>query len=83
MMKRMMGVALVAGALAGCSDAKTAIRALEGAGYTEVETTGWSFFGCGENDTFKTSFKAKGPTGKPVAGVVCSGWLKGATIRTD
>jgi hypothetical protein len=69
--------------LVGCSDPDTARRALDGAGYTEIQITGWNWTGCAKNDTYSTGFKAKGPTGKPVEGVVCSGMLlKGATIRT-
>lgn len=69
--------------LPGCSDAPVAKRALEGAGYKNIILTGWGpFAGCSENDTFVTRFTAIGPTGIPVAGVVCSGWFKGATIRT-
>lgn len=69
--------------LSGCSDAPTATKALEGAGYSEVNITGYKFFGCSEDDTFHTGFIAKGANGKQVTGVVCSGWLKGSTIRTD
>ncbi len=69
--------------LSACSDAPTATKALESAGYTEVNVTGFKFFGCSEDDTFHTGFIAKGVNGKQVTGVVCSGFLKGSTIRTD
>lgn len=69
--------------LAACTDVPKATRALEGAGYTQIEMTGWKMFGCSENDTFHTGFRAKGPNGQPVEGVVCSALLKGATIRVQ
>ena len=77
-----MGVAVMLG-LSACSDGPAATKALQGAGYTDIHTTGYAFFGCDEKDTFHTGFIAKGPTGQHVEGVVCSGWLKGATIRTE
>lgn len=70
-------------ALSACSSSTDATKALQGAGYTEIQTDGYSFFGCGQDDSFKTKFTAKGPTGVKVEGVVCSGWFKGSTIRTD
>lgn len=81
-MKNILIALLAVTALAGCSSSNDAKKALEGAGYTNIQTHGYSFFGCSEDDTFKTKFTATGPTGKPVEGVVCSGWLKGGTIRT-
>lgn len=69
--------------LTACSDAPTATKALEGAGYSEVTITGPKVFGCSDDDTFRTGFIAKGVNGKQVTGVVCSGFLKGSTIRTD
>jgi hypothetical protein len=69
--------------LTGCSDPDTAIRALSGAGYDNIAITGWRATGCSDSDDFATSFSATGPTGVRVTGVVCSGLLKGATIRTD
>jgi hypothetical protein len=68
--------------VAGCSDSGVARKALDGAGYTKVHLSGYEWGACGENDSFATGFMALGPTGKPVTGVVCSGWMKGATIRT-
>ncbi len=81
-MKKVLLACVLALSLAACSDGPTAENALADAGYTQIVTTGWSMFGCSENDTFKTGFTAKGPTGRQVKGVVCSGWFKGATIRT-
>lgn len=80
-----MKIALVTAlllSLAACTDSEAAKKALTGAGYSEIQLTGYSY-GCSENDTFSTGFKAKGPTGVRVNGVVCSGVLKGSTIRTN
>ena len=77
-------IALAAVALlSACSSHDDATKALTGAGYTKIHTDGYSFFGCSGDDTFKTKFTATGPTGVQVEGVVCSGWAKGATIRTN
>lgn len=69
--------------LSACSDANEARRALTAAGYSDIRTEGYAFFGCDEKDTFHTKFTAKGPTGVKVSGVVCGGWFKGNTIRLD
>lgn len=69
--------------LSACTAPDTATNALIGAGYTNIKLTGYSFFSCAEEDTFATGFIATGPTGKEVKGTVCSGILKGATIRID
>ena len=71
-------------ALSGCTDPKNATRALESAGYKDVQIEGYSFFGCSGDDTYKTRFSATGVNGQPVDGVVCSGlFFKGQTIRLD
>ncbi len=69
--------------LAGCTQPEKATRALEAAGYTQIDITGYNFFGCDEKDSFHTGFTAKGSTGAPIEGVVCGGFFKGATIRVD
>jgi hypothetical protein len=70
-------------ALTGCTSHNDAKRALEGAGYTNIELGGYAWFDCGRGDDFATEFKATGPTGKRVQGAVCTGWFKGSTIRID
>lgn len=69
--------------LSGCTDAPTAERVLRQNGYTEIETTGYRAFMGGKEDTYVTGFRAKSPSGQIVTGAVCSGWMKGATIRFD
>lgn len=80
-MKRLLVMAMVSTALACCTSAEPSRKALEGAGYSKIELKGWSAFGCSDDDAFRTRFSAVGPTGKPVEGVVCCGWLKNCTIR--
>jgi len=79
-MKKLM-IAAMALALAACTDPEGAKRALIGMGMNSIEITGWVWAGCSDNDTFATGFRAVGPSGTPVQGVVCSGWLKGQTVR--
>ena len=64
-----------------CSSSDEAKETLSLAGYTQIKTTGYSVFGCGEDDKFRTGFVAISPNGRKVEGVVCSGFFKGATIR--
>jgi hypothetical protein len=52
-------------------------------GYTQVEITGARFLGCGREDVYRTGFRAVGPTGIPVKGIVCDGIFKGATVRLE
>lgn len=77
-----LGVSLAAISLGACTDSDRAIRAAKSMGFTDVKPGGYGWFRCGD-DTFSTSFTAKDAHGEPVSGVVCSGWLKGATVRTD
>lgn len=72
-----------AAAATSCTSANDANNALAGAGYTNVRLTGYRWFSCGKGDSFHTGFEAVGPTGRRVTGCVCSGWLKGSTIRID
>lgn len=67
--------------LSACSDEPTALRVLQAAGYTDIVLDGYAWSGCGKEDHYATAFKARGPSGVHVEGVVCSGVFKGATIR--
>lgn len=68
--------------LFGCTSETDTNRALEGAGFTEIQIGGYDVLGCSEDDFFHTKFTAKNPAGKIVSGTVCSGVLfKNATIR--
>ena len=76
-------LAIVLAMLVGaCSDSSTARKVLLSQGYTQIELTGWKMLGCGQDDMFVTGFKAVGPAGHAVSGVVCSSLFKGATVRT-
>ena len=81
-MKKLILILLAAG-VAGCTQPDKALRALESAGYTQVVIEGYAVFGCDKNDQFHDRFSAVGANGKPVSGVVCGGFFKGATIRLD
>lgn len=67
--------------LAACTDEPGAEMALRASGYSGVKMTGYAWFDCDKNDTYRTGFVATGPTGLRVTGAVCSGVLKGYTIR--
>ncbi|TNL52022.1 hypothetical protein [Acinetobacter bereziniae] len=69
--------------MTACSSSNDAQRALEAQGFSSVQTHGPAFFSCAQGDTFATKFTAKNVNGKTVKGTVCSGWLKGSTIRFD
>lgn len=69
--------------LGGCTDAPKATNLLQQQGYSQVEITGYRFFGCGEQDAWHTGFVATAPNGQRVEGVVCEGVFKGQTIRFD
>ena len=84
-MKRLALLGLVL-LVSGCTDPDGARNVLEAAGYGAVEITPnprTFSTGCGDSDTYATHFRANGPTGIPIEGVVCSQGAngKGATIR--
>ena len=68
-------------AVVGCTDEARTVQTLEKAGYSQIQTTGYAPFECGEGDTFHTGFRAKNPAGSVVEGTVCCGIAKGCTIR--
>ena len=83
-MKTTIMTLMIATMLAGCTQADDAVRVLESAGYTEATMEGYGWFSCSKDDFYSTKFRAKGPTGRQVVGVVCDGLLfKGATVRLD
>lgn len=83
MSMRILIALLVGLVFVGCTSPKDTTNALTNAGFKDIEITGYNHFSCGSDDTFRTGFKAIGPTGNTVTGTVCSGWFKGATIRFD
>lgn len=80
-MRVIIGTALLL-TLSACTDEAGARRAIEASGMTPVEVGGYPMWGCDQNDTFATKFKARNAQGREVSGVVCSTWWKGATVRT-
>lgn len=76
-----LGVTLL---LASCGvNPTTATRALEAQGLTNVQIEGYSWLGCGKEDTFASNFSATGVNGAAVTGSVCQGFFKGTTVRYD
>jgi len=70
---------LVVGGFTKPDDSK---RLLSAQGLRNVKITGYNFFGCSEDDIFRTGFEATGVNGSIVKGTVCSGlFFKDATIR--
>lgn len=74
----LVSVALLA---SSCTAPNRASRVLVENGYSDIQLTGFAWFGCGENDLFSDGFIAKSSNGSTVRGVVCSGFPKGSTIR--
>ncbi len=71
-------------AMLGCTsenDFENGKRQLENMGYHDVKNTGYSIWCCGEGDQFREGFTAKTKEGETVTGCMCSGFLKGVTIR--
>jgi hypothetical protein len=58
-------------------------KQLEQQGYTNVKDNGYSWFCCDEKDTFSTGFTALDKQGNKVKGCICSGVLKGVTVRFE
>lgn len=77
----LLGAALL---IASCGvNPTTATRALEAQGLTNVRIEGYSWLGCGKEDTFASNFSATGVSGAAVTGQVCQGLFKGTTVRYD
>lgn len=83
MIRKLTIAALLVLSLTACVSHDDAQRALKSAGMTNIQTGGYGWFACSEDDTFATKFTATNPNGQRVSGVVCSAWLKGSTIRYD
>jgi len=83
-MKKLLLISLLS-CLIGCQnteDFEKGKRQLEAQGYTEITTTGYDAWCCGEDDDYSTGFTARDPKGNFTTGCICSGMLgKGVTIR--
>jgi hypothetical protein len=62
-------------------DERRARAALEASGFEHIELGRYSWFGCGGEDTFRTTFSAVNARGMSVRGALCCGWLKNCTVR--
>ncbi|WP_129710723.1 hypothetical protein [Priestia megaterium] len=80
---RIIACAALAFLLSACTDPEGAGKVLAQNGYKDIKQTGYSWFGCSEEDLYHTGFTATTPAGAEVSGVVCSGigWGKAYTIR--
>ena len=68
--------------LAGCSNSNDAKRALDAMGFSNIRTTGYSWWTCSDDDFYSTGFVATNQQGKEVRGAVCSGFFfKNSTVR--
>ena len=86
MKRTIFSIALVLLLVAGCTRPDQTVLILKSQGYENIKTLQWGLFTpfqCSEDDFFKTPFSAVAPNGNTVSGVVCSGLLKGSTVRFD
>lgn len=67
--------------LVGCTADGDSVKTLQNYGFTDIHTTGYSPFACGDDDNFATGFTAKNPQGRQVSGTVCCGIMKACTVR--
>ena len=79
--RTLLASAVLCLSLAACTS-QDARRTVEDLGMTDVQLTGYRWFGCSEDDLYHTGFLAKRGD-RVVSGVVCQGILKGATVRFD
>lgn len=62
---------------AGFAAGEDGRKALESAGYENIELGTPARYKCSEKDTFSNTFTATNPRGNLVEGVVCCGWSAG------
>ncbi len=70
-------------ALVGCTNPDAAVKTLQRSGFTNIEITGYRAFLCGDDYNYSTGFRAKALNGETVTGTVCSGFLKGNSVKLD
>ena len=67
---------------AACTSERDVEKYAKMEGWESYKVEGYGIFACSEKDVFSTKFTAvKG--GKTFSGVICSGFLKGATLRLN
>lgn len=85
-MKRIIAAFLLLAAIQSCTNPEHFAKGkhqLEMQGYTDVRSTGWTSYCCAESDDYTEGFVARDKEGNLVKGCICSGWLKGITIRFE
>lgn len=81
-MKNVLIIAILAILFSGCTNKDDAKKALVSSGFSDIQITGYNFFGCSKDDFYHTGFTAKNVKGLEVSGTVCSGlFFKNSTIR--
>ena len=83
-MKKILFIGILLITMTSCSsknDFEKGKQQLENQGYTSITNTNWKSFCCSEKDNFSTGFEAIDKEGRKVEGCICSGVLKGITIR--
>lgn len=70
---RTAAITAIALGLASCSDEENARYFVQNAGYSSVRMYGSPWFsGCPQDDFYTDEFRAVGPNGRAVHGVVCT-----------
>jgi hypothetical protein len=79
-----LGLGLFIAMQAGPPDNSKAVRAMENIGFSDVTVVNRSYvsFQCGRGDIVEYTVKATNARGERVTMIVCTGWLKGATVRS-
>lgn len=72
-------IVLISLFLCSCTKPDEAIRILGVNGFSNIETTGYSVYGCGDDYFYSTGFKAR-KNGYPITGSVCSKLFYGQTV---
>lgn len=68
----------------GASKEEEKVRSiLASQNYTNIQVLGYGWGKCGNGDIYATNFSATAPSGKKITGCVCSGFMKGHTVRFD
>lgn len=68
--------------LGACTNPNSARSTLEKNGFTKIQTHGYAWFACSEDDFSHTKFTAQNVNGIQVEGVVCCGLIfKACTVR--
>lgn len=83
-MNKLLITLLSALVLTGCTNSADFTKGsnqLTQQGYTDIKSTGYSYWCCDEKDTFSEGFVCKDRNGNQVSGCICSGFMKGVTIR--